>query len=91
VITPRPTSGGKKGGWGIVFFIALMVLSRAPRLWKNFRADPPPPPPVQIDDDFLRQLEQDLDFAEAKDDDEEMPALPDGVELDDPNQDPDGR
>jgi predicted Zn finger-like uncharacterized protein len=86
VISPRSASSGKKGGWGILFFIALMVLSRAPRLLRNFQRQPAPPPPVQIDDDILRQFEEGIDRDEFEQD-EELPTLPEGVELEDLNQD----
>ena len=67
-----------------------MVLSRAPRLLKNFNRQPAPPPPVQIDDEFLRQLEDNLERADSNDGANDPPTLPDGVDLDDLNQDLDG-
>ncbi len=81
VISPRSSKGGKGSGWGILFFIALMVLSRAPRLMRNFQRDPPPAP-VEIDDGVLRQLEKEFHREPLRDADDEGPILPNGVKLD---------
>jgi len=85
VITPRRTQGSKRGGWGIMFFIILMLLSRGPRLLRNFNRQPAPPPPVQIDHDkLMRQLREMRERAEA----EELGDMPTSPEGADPNQVP---
>lgn len=79
VVTPRSAAPGKRGGWGIILFIILMLLSRGPRLLRNFQRQPAPPPPVQIDDDeVLRRLREVQERAKLKEADD-LPELPNVV------------
>ncbi len=47
-------------------FIMVMILSRAPGLFRKFKADPEPaPPPAQIDDDVIEQLDREFHRLES--------------------------
>lgn len=83
--TSRSSSRGGKGGWGIIFFIILMLLSRGPRLLRNFNRQPAPPPPVQIDhDEVMRRLRQQIDETKSDEEDNlpELPAAVDSIDVD---------
>ena len=86
----KPVSTPKKsaGGFGIGFFILLMVLSRAPRMLERlFDKEDPPPAPVEVEMDPLI-LEAVKKAAEGNE--EEQPidenGLPEDGLPEDPNQ-----
>ena len=54
-------------GFGVVGFVLLILLAKAPRLVKLFeREAPPPPAPAQVRDDELRAIQQILEEAQRR-------------------------
>lgn len=87
VITQQANQRRRKGGWGIAFFVILMILSRAPRLWRNFQRKPAPPAPIVIDhDEIMRQFEDRIEKARQMEN-EDIPESPAGGDPADVNPD----
>ena len=86
VITPRPQQNrGRNGGWGIMIFIVFILLTRAPRILRNFMREPEPPAPIQIDhDEIRRELNEIIEENERRENErrenEVLPKLPDGAD-----------
>jgi len=86
IVTERPQQERRKGGgWGIAIFIIFILLTRVPRMWRNFQRDPAPPAPIEIDHDELRQRLDKIIEESRRIENEGLPQLPEGADPTDIN------